>query len=201
MIHAFTRAAAALALFATPAFAEGTAHRQAGAHVHGKGTLNIAIEGSKVEIELEAPGADIVGFETAAKVDAQKAAVTKAKAELSDALKLFGLPDAAQCKVVKANVEIHAEDHDHDEKDEADHKDEGHDHDHDKAEGGAQHSEFHATYALECAAPERLTGLSTTYFTTFAGAQSLSVNVATAKGQTQTELTRDKPTLDLTGMM
>jgi len=198
--HQFICAAAALALFATPTLAEETTHRQAGAHVHGKGTLNIAIEGAKLEIELEAPGADIVGFETVAKGDQQKATLDKAKTQLADALKLFGLPAAAGCKLEKATVETHADDHDHNEKGEADHKGGDHDHDHEKTDG-PQHSEFHATYALECSAPERLTGLSTTYFTTFPGAQSLSVNVATTKGQTQTELTRDKPTLDLTGMM
>ena len=35
---------------------------QMDAHVHGHGILNIAVEGQVVEMELEAPGADIVGF-------------------------------------------------------------------------------------------------------------------------------------------
>ena len=38
-------------------------HRQLGAHEHGHGNFNIAIEGKSVSMELEAPGADIVGFE------------------------------------------------------------------------------------------------------------------------------------------
>ena len=46
-----------------------------------------------------------------------------------------------------------------------------------------------------------MTGLETVYFSNFAGAQLLNVNVTTSKGQTQAQMTRDKPTLDLTGAM
>src|SRR6185369_1509759 len=51
---------------ASPAFA-AEEHRELGVHEHGRGTLNIAIEGNKVTMELEAAGVDIVGFEHAAK--------------------------------------------------------------------------------------------------------------------------------------
>src|SRR3990172_13326550 len=75
----------AAALAATPARAE-EAKRELGAHEHGHGTLNIAIENARVSMELEAPGMDIVGFEYAASTDDQKAAVAKAKAELAKPL-------------------------------------------------------------------------------------------------------------------
>jgi hypothetical protein len=39
------------------------------------------------------------------------------------------------------------------------------------------------------------------YFTNFAGAQLLNVNITSSKGQTQAQMTRAKPTLDLTGVM
>jgi len=68
-------------------------------------------------------------------------------------------------------------------------------------EGHAEHSEFHATYTISCEAPENVTGLETVYFANFAGAQLLNVNVTTSKGQTQAQMTRDKPRLDLTGVM
>ena len=32
-------------------------HRELGSHEHGRGTLNIAVEGNKVTMELEVPGA------------------------------------------------------------------------------------------------------------------------------------------------
>ena len=73
-------------LIALPALAEQAEHRQLGPHVHGQGTLDIAIEGKKIEMELVAPGMDIVGFEHVASTDEQKAAVEKAKAKLTDVL-------------------------------------------------------------------------------------------------------------------
>lgn len=218
-------AAAAVAV-ASPVYADEASHRSAGAHVHGQGTLNLAIDGGKIAFELEAPGADIVGFEHAASTDAQKAQLDKAKTTLGDVLSLFKFPAAAGCTVDKTDVDFvtkqhdhhhdgdaakanggtaeagHAhDDHDHDHKDEAK-AGSGHDgHDHGGKHASAEHAEFHATYALTCAAPEKLTGFETQYFATFAKAQALNVNVTTAKGQTQSQLTREKTTLDLGGVI
>ncbi|MGI9423429.1 MAG: ZrgA family zinc uptake protein, partial [Hyphomicrobiaceae bacterium] len=45
------------------ALAADEQHRQLGAHEHGHGAFNVAIDGRRVSMELEAPGADIVAFE------------------------------------------------------------------------------------------------------------------------------------------
>jgi len=39
------------------------------------------------------------------------------------------------------------------------------------------------------------------YFNAFAGAQELDISIITPKGQSSFEVTRDKPSLDLTGIM
>lgn len=183
-------ALASLAILAAlPALAEQAQHRQLGPHVHGQGTLDIAIEGNKIEMELVAPGMDIVGFEHVATTDEQKAAVEKAKAKLTDVLSVFKLPDVAKCKTETANVESRKETHQPGEKDD------------DDKPGEPEHSEFHATYTITCEAPDSITGLETAYFTDFSGGQLLNVNVTTSKGQTQAQMTREKPTLDLTGVM
>lgn len=182
---------ASLAILASlSALADEAEHRQLGPHVHGQGTLDIAVEGNKIEMELIAPGMDIVGFEHVATTDDQKAAVEKAKAKLADVLNVFKLPPAAKCKTETANVESRKETH----------HPGGEDHD-DEKPGEPQHSEFHATYTITCEAPESVTGMETAYFTDFAGGQLLNVNVTTPKGQTQAQMTREKPTLDLTGVM
>src|SRR5258708_3075099 len=62
--------------------------RELRADQHGRGHLNIAVEGNKVSMELEVPGADIVGFEHAAKTDREKAAVETAKTQLAAPLTL-----------------------------------------------------------------------------------------------------------------
>jgi hypothetical protein len=198
-------AVSSLALFLSPVFAEEQ-HRELGAHVHGHGTLNIAIEDKRVALELEVAGMDVVGFEHAASSPEQKAAVDKAKGQLEKPLDVFAVPAAAGCSATEAKVAVETEahgdhdhdDHDHDHDKDAKGGDDHHDHG-DKAEGG--HSHFHATYALDCTSPAELTTITFNYFKLFAGAKELTVNVVGAKGQSSYEVSRDKPTLDLAGVM
>ncbi len=171
-------------------------HRQLGAHVHGHGHLNIAIEDKAVSIELEVPGADIVGFEHEASTPEQKAALEKAKANLAPGLSLFAPAAAAECIQRSAKVSIEAEN--------------GDEHEH-HAEGGKpgakkededhHHSEFHAEYAFECVSPSRLTSMTFDYFKAFPNAQELNISVISPKGQNSYEVKRDKPSLDLTEIM
>ena len=115
--------------------AEGS--RGLGAHEHGHSTLNIAIEGERVLMELDAPGMDIVGFEHAATSDADQAAIARAEETLADPMKLFVMPAAARCTVETADVAL-AGDRRDDHADEAEHAE-------DESEG---HTEFHAEYTL-----------------------------------------------------
>jgi hypothetical protein len=187
-------ALAAVTLISVSARAEDE-HRELGAHEHGHGTLNIAVEDQRVAMELEVPGMDIVGFEHEATTAEQKAALEAAKAELAKPLSLFKLPAAAACSVKEANVALEAEheDGDHDAKEEK-HADQ----DEDEHEG---HTAFHVTYALDCQKPSALTAITFDYFKAFAGAQNLTVNVVTTKAQSKYEVSRGKPDLDLGGMM
>ena len=180
--------------------------REAGAHEHGRGTLNIAVEGSRLSMELEAPGADIGGFEHKAKTQKQKAAVAAAKKQLAAAQALFELPAAAGCALKDAKVAFEAEDHDH-----------GHGHGarHDPKEGtkgggkgGAkeehrddEHSVFRVEYTFDCKAPASLTTIGFGYFKAFAGAEKLDVTVVTSKQQNKFEVNRARPRIDLGGMM
>jgi hypothetical protein len=185
----------AMSLLTVPARAED-GHRELGPHVHGHGSLNIAIEDNRVSMELEVPGMDIVGFEHAPSTEDQKTAVEKAKARLEKPLGMFSLPAAAGCTVAEALVAVEAEHGDHD--DDGDKHDAKDDHDHDAAGG---HNQFEATYALDCTNPSELTTITFDYFALFAGAHDLTVNVVTAKGQSKYEVSRSKPTLDLGGIM
>jgi uncharacterized protein DUF2796 len=167
-------------------------HRELGPHQHGHGTLNIAIEGPRVSMELDVPGADIVGFEHAARTESQKAAVEKAKAQLRDPLSLFVMPRAAGCSVKEATVKIEGSDEAG-----AEQAKQGAQ----KGDAKAEHSDFNAEYVLECGAMEKLTSIEFAYFRKFAGADELEVNLVTTKGQSKFEIKRSKPRLDLTGAM
>ena len=163
--------------------------RELGAHEHGHSTLNIAIEGTEVAMELIAPGTDIVGFEHEAESAQDKAALAAAEAKLTDPLSLFAMPAEAECSVQTATVEIEGEHHD-----EEAHHDEAEEHE-------AEHNEFHASYRLACASPDELGRIRFGYFDAFPNAMEVEVNVITEKGQSSFEVERDAPILDLVGLV
>ncbi len=189
------------------AFAED-AHREADAHEHGHGQVNIAIEGNQIDIELEAPGSDIVGFEHEAETDNQKKKLTSAKAKLAEVLVLIKIDGDAGCRVTKADVAFETDGHSEEAHGKHDDHTKGHDDDHDnehdaKSDPDSEtgHAEFHGLYQVTCKDALKITGLTFDYFKAFASAQELDVNVVTAKKQTKFEVTRDKPAISLVGMM
>ena len=185
-------AAAALAALwgAAPGIAEDDApRRDLDAHEHGSGTLNIAVENGAVWMELEVPGADIVGFEHAAESAEDRQAVEAAKAVLARPLNLFAFPEAAGCAVEDAHVAIAGEEH-------------GEEHDGEEAEAhdedeGEPHNEFHAEYTLRCAAPGEIDEIGFPWFTAFPGSEELAANVTSGMGQAAFEVSRDAPTIDV----
>lgn len=188
---------------------EPSSHRQLDAHVHGHGTLSVAIEDSTVSLELEAPGADIAGFEHEATSTKDKAAIDAALKTLRDGAALFKFTDASGCGLKSAEVKLESEQV---APGGAGHGKEAHDtHGHGKEEHGkkdaaehdgeARHSAFHATYTFTCTAPAALTAIETQYFATFPAAKELGVAIVAPKGQSQTILSPKSATIALGGMM
>lgn len=98
------RLAALLALALAPAAAPALAQQKPAprtqhAHVHGKLELDIAIEGTAVTIEMEAPLDSLLGFERAPRTDAERAAVANMAQRLRAADQLFVIDPAAGCKL------------------------------------------------------------------------------------------------------
>ena len=160
-------------------------HGSLDAHEHGAARLNVVLEGQALELELESPAMNLVGFEHVATTDADKAKVAAARAQLEKPLTLFSLPTAAGCKVVSQELESplfgdkpDADDHDDDEADK-----DGHEHHHD-------HSEIHAHYQFNCATPGALKTLDlANVFKTFPATQKIQVQLISASGQQGTEVT------------
>ncbi|MDH3666253.1 MAG: DUF2796 domain-containing protein [Paracoccaceae bacterium] len=205
---------AAIIAIALPAYAQQD--RQLDAHEHGVGLLNIAFEGDQVAMELEAPGADIVGFEHPPESDEDRAAISGAIAVLATPLELFSIPDAAGCTVVEANAALVGEN--------ADHEEHGHGHGHDHAEEGEHkehadegehkehageehhedeegHTEFRAEYLLACTAPDTIDRIAFPYFSQFPNARELEVQMISDKGTQGFEIERDSPVLSLEGLI
>ncbi|WP_323918197.1 DUF2796 domain-containing protein [Aeromonas caviae] len=159
-----------------------------GAHEHGHGHLNLVLDGNQLMIELQAPAADLVGFEHAANTDEEKAQYAKAVARLQQPDALFRFDPAAGCKLTQQELQAAKEDHDHDHE---------HEHEHDKADGAhdehhhddAGHADMGAMYTYTCATPAKLTGLEATLFSLYPSLEKLSVQGILPTGQTAVELT------------
>ncbi|MAQ83841.1 MAG: hypothetical protein CMH12_14610 [Maritimibacter sp.] len=190
-----------LALLASVAAAPLLAqeHRELSAHVHGVSTLQVAIDGGTVEMRLDAPGMDIVGFEYMPSSETEAMAVDTSVIRLSDAATVVSLPDAAGCELVDGDAAYALEEHDdhHDEhaEDHA-HDDHAEDHDHDH-EHEASHSAFTAHFVFECASPEALNTLRFPYFDQFENAQEIEVQYVTDSGAGSAEVTRDAPEMTI----
>lgn len=167
-------------------------HGSLGTHEHGVGRLNAALDGQTLELELESPAMNLVGFEHVATSDADKAKVATTRAQLEKPLELFNLPKAAGCVVASQELESPLfggkpnadEDHNEDAK-EAD----GHEHHHD-------HSEIHAHYQFTCAQPGALKTLDlANIFNTFPATQKIQVQLISPSGQQGVEVTAKVATL------
>ncbi|AUG04537.1 DUF2796 domain-containing protein [Pseudomonas sp. 09C 129] len=161
-------------------------HGSLGAHEHGVARLNAALDGQTLELELESPAMNLVGFEHAASTDADKAKVAAVRAQLEKPLALFSLPPAAGCVVAQQELESplfgdKPEDHDEDHDDAKNAG--GHEHHH-------EHSEIHAHYQFTCATPGALKNLDLAgVFKTFPATQKIQVQLISPSGQQGVEAT------------
>ncbi|SFP66870.1 Protein of unknown function [Ectopseudomonas composti] len=168
-------------------------HGSLGAHEHGVASLNVALDGQALELQIDSPAMNFVGFEHAAKSDADKAKVAAAKAELEKPIELFGLA-AGACQVTKQELESPLfGDHDHH------HEDEAHEHEHADAnehEHEHEHSDIEASYQLSCKQVDALKQLDLSeLFKRFPATQKIQVQLIGPSGQQGVELTPAQPRL------
>ena len=173
----FALATVLSASLATMAFAQD--HRELGPHVHGAGSLKIAIEGGKLSMDFSAPAADILGFEHQPSTPEQAKTLADAKDSLAKPLTLFVFPAQAGCTATSANVVFNAAAPGNDA---APAKD-----------AEAQHADFDIDYVIECKAAGKIDAISFPYFKRFPGAQKLTVTVVSERGQSEFEVVRANP--------
>lgn len=161
------------------------AHDSLGAHEHGVSSLNAALDGNLLELQFESPAMNLVGFEHAAKSDADKAKVAAAKRELERPISLFALT-SGDCQATQVELQSplfagKAHDHMHDHHD---HKHEG------------EHSDIHAHYRFECAKANELKQLDLAeLFKRFPATEKIQVQLIGPNGQQGVELTPAQPRL------
>jgi hypothetical protein len=163
-------------------------HGSLGAHEHGVGRLNAALDGQTLELELQSPAMNLVGFEHAATTDADKAKVAAVRAQLENPLVLFNLPKAAGCVVASQELEspLFGDKPDTDD----DHVDDG------KDEHHQDHSEIHANYQFTCSAPGALKTLDlANIFNSFPATRKIQVQLISPSGQQGVEVTAEATAL------
>jgi hypothetical protein len=162
--------------------------REHGAHVHGSARLDIALEGDTVQLDLDSPAANLLGFEHEPGDAKEKATLDKAVAELKQAGSLMAFTPAAECAqqkvMVKSGLLEGGPDHGH-----------GHDakeehHHGDAAERDLRHADITVFWEIRCAHADVLREIDFTgLFQRFPAIQRLQVQAVLPGGQTAVELT------------
>jgi hypothetical protein len=160
---------------------EHSEHASLSAHEHGAAQLNVALDGNKLEITLESPTMNIVGFEHAANSTRDQAAAAKAQQQLQDPLALFSIAPSAGCTATTVNVSspvftraAPAAD----------------------GTAASSHSDVDADYTLTCSHPEQLQGIDLSeLFKRFPATLKIQAQLITPNGQQGSELSPANPRL------
>lgn len=142
--------------------ADKTAADRPPAHQHGAAGLQVSLDGRALQVALEGPSDNLLGFEHAPRNDAEKQAVARAEQKLKQPLQLVGIPPAAECQPQPARVDIKLP----------------------AAGSGETHSEIEAEWRWDCGKPDALTHVDVSgLFKAFPRLKQLKVEVVTARGQ------------------
>lgn len=220
----YTLAPLVLALTCFPAIAEKHYHpdhkqhteqHSLDAHVHGLATLNIALDGQQLELQLASPAMNIVGFEYQPSSVADHHAVTEAERQLKNVQTLFTLTSAAHCSLTSMTLEHdltaehehgdaneHPDDsaHPHSAQHTTEHRTQATDTHSENAHAADKHEHAHrdiqAHYIFNCSAAEKLKHIDAAgLFKAFPATETIHVQLVTPMTQYGTELSVSKTQL------
>ena len=146
--------------------------RQLDSHEHGVSVLKIAAEKNMIEMELESPANDIVGFEHAPENEKQKSQINKALAIFKDKKGVFMPTPAAGCKITGHSAEF-------------------------ESDPSSGHAGFHVKWKMSCSNPSKIKNLSTSFFKSFRKAEEIEVEVVSDAGQKEIEWEKDQNKIKL----
>ena len=160
-------AAACCFVVCQPALAEE--FEQHPAHEHGKVTLNAALDGNQLVIELDSPAVNVVGFEHVPRTNDERAAVSAAAKLLNNGRGLFTLPKEARCQFQKTALKPPRWETTDDVPR--------------QPEAPGQHADYEARFTYLCWSPDHLTWLEPVLLDKLRNVTEARVNIATARGQ------------------
>ena len=133
-----------------------------GKHVHGEVTVNIALEGRTLALEIDAPAAQTLGFEKSPRDDRERAAVKAVDDWFRSGRNMLGVPPAAGCRLTKSEFT--------------------------PPKLGDGHADYRGSYLFDCAAPEALAWVEIWALRRMQGLEKAEVNLVTPAGQRQETL-------------
>lgn len=155
-----------------------------GAHVHGLATLEVVIDGATVQISLDSPLDNLLGFERVPRNEKERQSVKAMALKLHQADSLFVFTPAAQCRLESTGLEsavlapglL------------APAANSGKSSDIPKADSSDVHAELAATWHFQCAVPQALRGVDVRLFQQFSGLKRIDAAVVGPKGQSSAKL-------------
>lgn len=135
-------------------------------HVHGAVTVNIALEGQTLSVELEAPADNVVGFEKSPRTEPERKAVADANAWFASGRDITWVPGNAGCRLLSIDFT--------------------------PPTFGSGHADYHARVAYRCTNPAALEWVELRALNRLRELERVEVNLLTATMQRQTELTAGK---------
>ena len=165
----------------------GPVQAQSGAHVHGQAALTLALEGTTLELGLEAPLDVFTGFEHPPRDAGERRRLEDALASLKRPSSIFAIAPAGVCDTVRVEVSDPFGKHGHE--DEHEHED--------RHEHEAGHAEVLATWQFSCAEPASLDHIDVKLFKAFPRLERIDAVMVGQRGQSASRLLPGKARLDL----
>ena len=179
-------------------------NRQHDAHEHGAAMLGMAQQGKLIQMELDSPAFNIVGFEHTPSNANEEEKVALMLAQLKMGSMLFTFPAAAKCQLVNVDISSglfeasHSDEDDHDSDSDhsddeddhgsvSDHSDDEDDHENDH-ENDSGHSDIEASWTYSCENPLLVRKVEFPLFSYFENLTDLDVDFIMDAGQGSIEL-------------
>lgn len=134
-----------------------------GKHVHGEVTVNIALDGELLTVELDAPAINVIGFEKSPRSDAERQKVAAVDAWLASGRDIAAVPRNAACRLQGA--------------------------DYTPPKLGTGHADYRARYTFRCRNATALEWVELWALRRLTGVERAAANVITPTVQRQQELT------------
>ena len=151
---------------------------RAGVHEHGVIKLDVAMDGSLLTLQLEAPLDSLLGFEHRPRTEAQRQAADAVLKRFNDGASLFQPSAAASCTFRKSTIDANALQPNPEAK-------------------PGEHADLGAIFEFQCAQPDKLRDIDVALFDAFKRIQRINAQVIGPKGQAQRILKRPDRLLKL----